>query len=264
MTSDLDLPLLPSAEQIRRREFATVRRGYDPDQVREYLTQVASQVETLEKDARERHVEPPLAPAAPSPGEALAAQMAAPAKAPAAPADDVYERVAQRFAAAIEAADTEASRVLEEAKTDAARILDEARAEADTIRLDAQARAEEARHQGSETLANARKEADRILGTLSARRETLVTQMQDMQSRLLSVANDLEVAMDAREAALEERPGGADDVEVRRAEADEGGDAILDPRYEDLWTSSDGAVDIPDLAPIDLDFDDEARGGGKD
>ena len=35
MTKDLDLPLLPSAEQIRRREFATVRRGYDPDQVRE-------------------------------------------------------------------------------------------------------------------------------------------------------------------------------------------------------------------------------------
>ena len=26
--SDLDLPLLPSADQIRRRQFATVRRGY--------------------------------------------------------------------------------------------------------------------------------------------------------------------------------------------------------------------------------------------
>jgi hypothetical protein len=25
--SDLDLPLLPSADQIRRRKFATVRRG---------------------------------------------------------------------------------------------------------------------------------------------------------------------------------------------------------------------------------------------
>ena len=37
-TSDLDMPLLPSAEQISRREFATVRRGYDPQQVRAYLT----------------------------------------------------------------------------------------------------------------------------------------------------------------------------------------------------------------------------------
>ncbi len=41
-TSDLDMPLLPSAEQIRRREFATVRRGYDPQQVRAYLTSIAN------------------------------------------------------------------------------------------------------------------------------------------------------------------------------------------------------------------------------
>jgi DivIVA domain-containing protein len=53
MTSDLDLPLLPSAEQIRRREFATVRRGYDPDQVRDYLRQVAEQLESLEGELRE-------------------------------------------------------------------------------------------------------------------------------------------------------------------------------------------------------------------
>ena len=51
--SDLDLPLLPSAEQIRRRKFATVKRGYDPDQVHEYLNQVAIQVETLETDLRD-------------------------------------------------------------------------------------------------------------------------------------------------------------------------------------------------------------------
>ena len=35
--TELDLPLLPSADQIRRREFATIRRGYDPEQVRDYL-----------------------------------------------------------------------------------------------------------------------------------------------------------------------------------------------------------------------------------
>ena len=49
-TSDLDMPLLPSAEQIRRREFATVRRGYDPQQVRAYLTSIATQVGTLERE----------------------------------------------------------------------------------------------------------------------------------------------------------------------------------------------------------------------
>jgi DivIVA domain-containing protein len=44
MATEIDLPFLPSAAQIRRREFASVRRGYDPDQVRDYLAQVAEQV----------------------------------------------------------------------------------------------------------------------------------------------------------------------------------------------------------------------------
>ena len=33
-------------------------------------------------------------------------------------------------------------------------------------------------------------------------------------------------------------------------------DAPVDPRYEDLWVSADSAIEIPDLASIDLDFDD--------
>ena len=45
--TELDLPVLASAEQIRRREFATIRRGYDPDQVRHFLEQVAIQVERI-------------------------------------------------------------------------------------------------------------------------------------------------------------------------------------------------------------------------
>jgi hypothetical protein len=37
-------------------------------------------------------------------------------------------------------------------------------------------------------------------------------------------------------------------------------DDLVDPRYEDLWASSDsGSVDIPDLATIDVDFDDDTR-----
>src|SRR3954453_4183190 len=56
-STELDLPLLPSAEQIRRREFATIRRGYDPEQVRNYLGQVAAQVETLEGQIRDARLE---------------------------------------------------------------------------------------------------------------------------------------------------------------------------------------------------------------
>ena len=58
MATDIDVPFLPSAAQIRRREFASVRRGYDPDQVRDYLAQVAEQVEMLEQEVRETKLQP--------------------------------------------------------------------------------------------------------------------------------------------------------------------------------------------------------------
>jgi cell division initiation protein len=264
-TGDLDMPLLPSAEQIRRREFATIRRGYDPDQVREYLFQVAAQVETLERELRGA---PKPDRSQMSPGEALAqlaaeaqAQEAAIAKAapPPPPAieppTDRYEQLGQRFARVIEVADQEATRVLDEAKAEADRIMEQARGEADRIRVDAQARAEEARQEASEALVQARREADRIIGGLSERRETLVQQMHEMQSRLLTVANELESAMDDRDETISQA------VAERTGPAPAGTEPA-DPRYEDLWRRRDEpSVEIPDLEPIDLDFGEEP---GKD
>lgn len=264
MTNDLDLPLLPSAEQIRRREFATVRRGYDLDQVREYLLQVADQVETLEKTLRDKRVGAGVRQ--PSPGEALAAQIAAEpstspsvVESPATP-DDVYERFAKRVAGVLEAADREAERSVSEAKAESTRIVSQARSEADRVRVDAQARAEEARRSGNEALEQARVEADRILGGLAERRESLVSQMHEMQSRLLSVAKDLEIAMDERDdaidAAVKERTASPAPRPLASTDEDEGGDPV-DPRYEDLWANPKdrSAIDIPDLAEIDVDFD---------
>lgn len=269
--SDLDLPLLPSAEQIRRREFATIRRGYDPDQVRDYLLAVAEQIETLEKDLREKKMSSATR-GSPSPGEALAEQVAREDAARAASdeetaAADPYERLTARFHEMIRRADEEASKVVEEATEEAGRIMGEARTEADRIRVDAQARAEEARQAGSEALAKAKQEADRTLGTLSERRETLVSQMQEMQTHLLSVAKGLEGAISEREAAIDavmdmpalEAEGEAGEPEKAETSA-KPGDEVLDPRYDDLWVSKDAAVDIPDLASIELDFDEDDRG----
>jgi DivIVA domain-containing protein len=252
MTSDLDMPLLPSAEQIRRREFATIRRGYDPDQVRDYLQQVAEQVETLEHEIRDRKMatETETGPVAASTASTEAA----------ASDEDAYEALAKRFSGLIETADKEASRILEEAKAEADRLLDQARSEADRIQVDAQARAEEARHQGTEALGKAREEADHILSTLTQRRESLVRQMHEMRTRLLAVAEDLETEMD--EASASDSAAGGPVETALRPGGDRDDDDIVDPRYEDLWVSSPedpSSVDIPDLASIDLDVDDDAR-----
>jgi DivIVA domain-containing protein len=272
MTNDLDLPLLPSAEQIRRREFATVRRGYDPDQVREYLQGVAGQVETLERELRGQHKETkaqgsvtPGGPPAPpvtaghvmTPATPAATAPAPTMPSPVAPAQDPYELIAKRFAGVLATADKEATAALAEAKAEADRILQEARSEADRIKLDAQARAEQAKQQGTDSLVEAKREAEQILGSLSERREALVTQMHDMQSKLLSVAKELESSMDA--SGSTDAPEGND---PGSAPTDGGtSDDVVDPRYEDMWALPKGKkmVDIPDLAALDVDFEEEPR-----
>lgn len=261
--TDLDLPLLPSAEQIRRREFATIRRGYDPDQVRDYLHQVAAQVEKLEKDVRDAKLgRAKIEEAADTVGVKTDAAPAAQAtEERRASPDDAYESLAKRFSSLIATADREASKILAEARAEAAEVLEEARSEADRIRVDAQARAEEARHQGSEALVRAREEADRLLSSLSQRRDSLVEQMQQMRTRLLAVAHELETEMsdsgadddEEDDEEAERRPSSASHRSRKRDRSE----SPVDPRYEDLWVSGDDSVDIPDLASIDLDVDDE-------
>ena len=244
--SDLDLPLLPSAEQIRRREFATVRRGYDPDQVRDYLTAVSTQVETLEKELRETRL------------SAGAQEPAAPDPSPPPQAAAPYEELAKRLAKVIETADTEAKRILDEAKADAGRMLEEARSEADRIRVDAQAHAEEARQQGNEALEKAKLEAQRTLSTLSSRHDNLVHQLHEMQSKLLSVAQDIEITIEDREpASLDDAPSAPaapSDPDDSGAGSETSGRDLVDPRYEDLWVSTE-TVDLPDLTSLEIDFD---------
>jgi DivIVA domain-containing protein len=116
--SDLDLPLLPSADQIRRRKFATVRRGYDPDQVDDYLSQVAEQVEALETDLRDERQaaarqRPGSETAADKPAAAAVktspAMAAAAAAAPSTESEEAaYERISKRFASVLKSADEEA------------------------------------------------------------------------------------------------------------------------------------------------------------
>jgi len=252
-TSDLDMPLLPSAEQIRRREFATVRRGYDPQQVRAYLTSIANQVGTLERELSQLRLEVGSAGAR-SEQTSDPGMRAAPV-----PTDDPYEALSKRFAALIETADREAEAILENARSEATRALDQATSEADRIRVDAQAHAEEARQKGTDLLERAKTESDRVLTGLADRRRDLVTQLEQMRGKLISVAEDLTVPLeeaaqfDEEGAALADTsdPTDADD----EAEADVEAETPVDPRYEDLWVNQDDSLQIPDLAAIDLDFE---------
>jgi len=193
-TTNLDLPVLISAEQVRRREFVTIRRGYDPDQVRGYLEQLADQIELMRVLLRDAQAE---------------AQSAL--RTTAQPRRDPYQQLGERVASVIREADqvaetikTEAHRdaelVTRDARAEADRVRTDAQAKADRVRTDAQAKAEDARSQAETALRAAREEADRTIAGLSTRRDALVDQLASMQERLIGVARDLESAMDVQVA----------------------------------------------------------------
>jgi len=239
MSTDLDLPLLPSAEQIRRREFATVRRGYDPDQVRDYLSQMATQVEAIEHELREIRLASPLTVPEPE------------------PAEDPYQKLASRMADVLRSADDRAREIVDEAAAESGRMVAEARSDADRIRVDAQARAEEARQAGQEFLQKAKEGSERLLSNLTSKREALVEHLQEMQTKLLGFADDLGRAVD------EPAPTPDPNIPVTQTA---GADAALsvempledppdiepppdpdpEPHYEELWSSTQ-TLELSDL-----------------
>jgi DivIVA domain-containing protein len=294
-TTNLDLPVLISAEQIRRREFVTIRRGYDPDQVRGYLEQLADQIELMRVLLRDAQAE---------------AQSAL--RTTVQPRQDPYQQLGERVASVIREADQVAETIKTEAHRDAELVTRDARAEADRIRTDAQAKAEDARSQAETAVRAAREEADRTIAGLSTRRDALVDQLASMQERLIGVARDLESAMDVQVtipdfASIKDARAEADELEgstrnddtvsngiapstiaaeteteaehdletgteasaVREPtivvgeagdDADDDGPSILDPSYEELWEGSDAMkLDIPAL---DLDWGDLDEGDG--
>ena len=167
-TEDAEASLAAGGEQVRQREFATVRRGYDPTQVRAYLELIATRVEALERSLEEARARAAEVEAGTEPSTS-----------------DAYEQLSQRFAGVLVSADSEA-----------AHIVEQARAEAEQIKVQARARAEEARIRGVQAKISAQEESDRMLASLAERRAAMLAQLHEMQSRLLSVAEDLEVAIE--------------------------------------------------------------------
>jgi DivIVA domain-containing protein len=260
--TELDLPVLASADQIRRREFVTIRRGYDPDQVREFLERVAVQVQQMEEMIRDARLEAEAA-----------------LRASAEPRVDPYQQLSARLTDVIRAADEAAERVRREAGEDVERMLSAARADADRVRTDAQAKAEEARASADRALREARDQADRTIAGLSTRRETLVGQLAQMQARLLGVAEQLESAIQVRDVVdagpvdpstdrgsgpivigeaeprdeLFSMPG-SDSATWTRPDAG----ATSAPSDEELWDGLETiALEVPDIPPLDLDWGDD-------
>ena len=267
--TNLDLPVLISPQQIRRREFVTIRRGYDPDQVRDYMEQLADQVELMQSLLREARQ-----------------QAQAAVRANERPRIDPYEELARRVSGVIREADSAAEQIRGGAREDAERMTTEARTDADRIRTDAQARAEETRASAEAAVVDARAESDRTLAGLATRRAVFVEQLTSMQERLIAVAHDLErtIEMDdpqtpphdtdvpvaqadtpgesspAAEAVIDvtggdERPASSSSATGDGGAETDAHEELDDPDYEELWEGTQAMrIEMPEIPPLDLDW----------
>jgi DivIVA domain-containing protein len=204
MSSELDVPFEQSPETIRRRMFASARQGFDPDQVREYLREIAAQVEQMERGLRAARLEVENARteargAIDDANRRVDVAERRVAEVEAQRPQDAYQDVSARMAEVLRVADEQSQLMLAEGRVEANRLIAEARVEADQLRAEAHARAEEARKAGDEALRRARSEADRATAALDERRTVLVTQIQEMQARLMGVAQDLDSTVIAME-----------------------------------------------------------------
>ena len=273
--TELDLPVLITSEQIRRREFVTTRRGYDPEQVRDYLENLADQVDLMAGMIRDARMET----------EALLRNDAEPKA-------DPYELLARRVTGVIRSADEAAERFRLEARRDAETLMSEARADAERIRTEARAAADEARAHAERALQEAKEQASRTISGLSTRRDAVVEQLAEMRERLLGVAQDLEAtiiepppAPDAAAPAIGMTTAGATNAapEMPSAPAKSNGrvvhvvDAAPEPRrstpaevpvsiealfadlddegHDELWAGTDAAaLEVPEIPSLDLDW----------
>ncbi len=181
MPSNRPDPSSPNA--VASAGFATVRRGYDPDEVRELLRMVAAELARLQE--RERFLEAELrtaqrgtAPSSSVIDEEVVTRLLG----------EEAARVlttAREGAAQIKARAEEATgRLLREATDEAQRLREEAEVEAARKRSDAQADAEAeielAKQQGREMVNEAREYRERVLNELGRRREVARQQIEQL------------------------------------------------------------------------------------
>jgi len=183
------------AARIRQPTFATVFRGYDPNQVVEYLSGVADHVEALESNVHQ--LESDLREASrqgigvqdkdggQDPYDTISARVADLVR--------MFDQDVERLRAEAEA---EVQRLLADARTQGERFLADARTDAERTRLTAQDEAAETRAEAERTLREARIETDQALSTLVERRDALVDELRAMRDRMLDTAKVLETTIE--------------------------------------------------------------------
>lgn len=209
-----------SPQRVRTAEFRTVKRGLDPDEVREFLTEVAAELERAQNqstamEARARAAVARLQEISESGAAApVAATEPAAVAVTATPAASVDEAetisrtllLAQRTAdTAVAEAKAEAERIERDASSEAAKTIDSTREMSSRLLDEAR---EEARRAGETERLNVKTEVD----SLRARRDFLESDVDHLERHLTDERSRLREAATTLLDLTERVPGGLGEV----------------------------------------------------
>ncbi|MEM8618366.1 MAG: DivIVA domain-containing protein [Actinomycetota bacterium] len=253
-----------SPQRIRTAEFRTVRKGLDADQVREFLGEVADELQRAQNEATAMEARaraavarvqeltesaPDTPESAPEPVPAPAPPSSAQSEEPTAEQADTISRtlvLAQRTAdATIADAEQEATRLRTDAEAESAKTIDSTREMAASL-------LEEARDNARKESEQARTEAAGEVDSLLARRDFLESDVNHLEQFLVEQRARLRDAANELIAITDRVPGGLGDVRA----------PLLSAADDD--TPTEDAFDPRSLADVagGADDDDDAVDGG--
>jgi DivIVA domain-containing protein len=236
-TADLELFGPPDADGTFPR-FTTVLRGYDPEQVRDFVLRLAARVDTLERELEETRT-----------------QRDAARKRYGTARDDAYNQLGQRMADMLRTADQQAERIRREAEEEAKQRIIQARQLAGQIEREAEEHAQALRSEGEEALEQAIRARQEMLGGLSASRDLALADLAAARDHLDGILQRLGIAMDLARAAR------ISDVGETAPQAQEGGGDESQPEpaphVEDILVRTEGFdIMLPEFLLRDSDDDD--------
>jgi DivIVA domain-containing protein len=236
-----------SPQSVASTTFKTVKKGYDPDEVRAYLAQLATAIESTQAQATAMEAR---ARAAVARLQELAANSASnPATNPAAstPASAVRSSVdeAETISRTLLLAQRTADTTVAEAEAEALRIREEATAHArETVESahELQTRlVEEAKADARRAAEGARIEAESEVQSLLARRDFLLSDVDHLEQHVVTHRDRLREVAGALNAIVDRGPGGLADLRRPLMSAVAEADAVAGSADES--PASDGSTD---------------------
>lgn len=176
-TADVELFGPPDADGTYPR-FTTVLRGYDPEQVRDYVLRLGARVDELEQELEEARSE-----------RDAARKRFGTAR------DDAYNQLGLRMADVLRTADRQAEKIRQDADEEVKQRVAQSKQLAQQIEREAEERAEQLRAEGEELRQRTAAEREQLLGGLFASRDLALADLGAAKDHLAGIVDQLEVAM---------------------------------------------------------------------